>query len=95
MWRSVIPLVLLIGPGVATAGETSRVVGWVDVNNAAEKCAVKIVRQRLPKGLDAVPHGPAYRFDRRTTAEKRQCFYRQLNMGEAEQVLREMQFEKK
>jgi len=77
------------------AGAEQPVANWQTIQATAKQCGVKVIPQSIPKGLDTIPHGPAYRFDEHTTAERRNCFYQELNLGEAEQVLREMQFNKK
>jgi hypothetical protein len=65
---------------------------WRKITEAGRACEVKVIRQRLPKGLAALQAEPAYRLARRTPAERRQCFYRQLGMSDIEQSLREEQF---
>ena len=95
MWRAICVSMVMAVSGVAAASEAGRPASWAEVAKAAKTCSTKAMRQSIPKGLDAVPHGPAYRLDHRATPEQRQCFYRQLNMGEAEQTVREMQFEKR
>ncbi len=95
MWRVICVAMVMAVSGVAAASEAGRLASWAEVAKAAKTCSTKAIRQSIPKGLDAVPHGPAYRLDHQATPGQRQCFYRQLNMGEAEQTVREMQFEKR
>jgi hypothetical protein len=95
MWRVICVAMVMAVSVVAAASEAGRLASWAEVAKAAKTCSTKAIRQSIPKGLDAVPHGPAYRLDHQATPKQRQCFYGQLNMGEAEQTVREMQFEKK
>lgn len=77
----------LASPAVAAAPD------WQRVRRASEACHVRLVRQELPIGLEAVPHAPAYRFASDTPPEKRQCFYHRLGMSDVERLLRERQFQ--
>lgn len=95
MWRAICVSIAMAVSGVAEASEAGRLASWAEVAKAAKTCSTKAIRQSVPNGLDAVLRGPAYRLDHRATPEQRQCFYRRLNMGEAEQTVREMQFEKR
>jgi hypothetical protein len=92
MRLAVLPLGVLLCAGSAFATEPQAAPTWNEVQAAAAACAMKVTPVSLPDGLKATVRGPAYQIDPSASPDHRQCFYRTLNMPEAERLLREFPY---
>lgn len=87
-------LVALFGyvvTNVSTSAQPMPQPSWAEVKKAAKGCSLVVHRADFPASLPSSP-GWAYYFDRHSTSTQRTCFYKRLNIGDVERIMREHDF---
>jgi hypothetical protein len=76
---------------VSVSAQPTQQPSWGEVQKTAKGCSLVVHRSDVPANLPNSPEW-AYYFDPQSTPTQRACFYKRLNIGDVERIMREYDF---